>query len=104
MKIKTTLRFHLTLNIMVKINKTNKQTNQQKWLLLVRLRGKGSTPALLVEVQTCSATMAISVAVLQEDGNYLPPDPAILCLGTYLKDVHPTTETLAQPSSLLLYL
>ena len=76
MQIKTTLRFHLTPVRMTKINKTSWQ------LVLAWMWSKRNTHLLLVGVQTCIATMEISVVVPQEDVN-LPQDPPIALLGIY---------------------
>jgi hypothetical protein len=37
--------------------------------MLARMRSKRTTPPLLMGVQTCTATMEISVVAPQEDGN-----------------------------------
>lgn len=48
----------------------NGQDQQNKGQFMLSGRwSKGSTHPLLVGVQTCPATMEISVVVLQEDGN-----------------------------------
>ena len=41
---------------------------------------------MLVGMQTCTATVEISVAVSQETGSFLPQDPAISLLGIYPRD------------------
>ena len=62
MQIQTSLIFHLILARMAKINKTM-TAHADKDV------GKENTHPLLVGVQTCIATMEISVVVPQEDAN-----------------------------------
>ena len=54
--------------------------------MLVKMWSKRGTDPLLVEVQTCTATMGIRVAVPQEDAIHLPQDPGILLLGIQSND------------------
>ena len=42
---------------------------------------KGNTPALLVGVQTCTATLTINMVLLRKLGINLPQDPVIPLLG-----------------------
>ena len=53
--------------------------------MLESMWSKGGTHPLLVGMQTCAATLEISVAVSQETG-VLPQDPAIPLLGIYPRD------------------
>lgn len=55
--------------------------------MLVRMWSE-NTPPLLVGIQTCIATVEISVAVPQKDGNYLPQDPAKSFLGISQSMLH----------------
>lgn len=70
--------------------------------MLVKMWNKGNTHPLPVRVQTCVDIMEISLAILQENGNPSTLSSSYTTLGHITKSC-PTAETLAQPSSLLLY-
>ena len=54
--------------------------------MLARMWRKGNAFALLVEMQTCAATLENSMEVPQKFKNKLPYDPATAILGIYPKD------------------
>ena len=62
MQIKTTLTLHL-------ITVSEWLGSKQMTVMLVRMWGKGNTYLLLVEVQTCTSNMEISVEILQKAEN-----------------------------------
>ena len=57
--------------------------------MLERMQSKGNTPPLLVGMQTCTATLKISMVVSQKIGNQPTARPAIPLLGIYPKDAQP---------------
>ena len=93
MKIKTTLKFHLTPVRRAKIKSTS---DSSCW----RDAEQGEPPPLLVQVQTCSATLEINMTVSQKIGNqstsrlsyaapgHIPKGCSILSQGHLLNYVH----------------
>lgn len=61
--MKTILRAHITPVIMAKRKKNNWQ------FMLMRTQGKGNSDILVVEVQTGTVTVEISLAIPEETGN-----------------------------------
>jgi len=84
--IKTTLRFLLTPVRTAKLNNTNDSKDVEQG-----------------EHASVTATMEISEADPQKNGNYLPQDPAIPIMGICPKDASSYLKTLVQPCSLLFY-
>ena len=54
--------------------------------MLERMWSKGNTPPLLVEMQICTSTLEINMAVSQKIGNQPTSGPAIPFWGIYPKD------------------
>jgi hypothetical protein len=79
MKIKTILRFHLTLTRMAKIKNRWQQ-------MLARMWKKRNTPPFLVVLQACTTTLEIRLVVLRKLDIVLLEHPAIPLLGIYPKD------------------
>lgn len=63
--------------------------------MLMKTQGKGNTYSLLVGVQTCMATMGISMVVSQEAGNRYTSRSSCSNLGHTPKDSHPAADILA---------
>jgi hypothetical protein len=81
MQIKTTLKFHLTP---VRMAKFKNSGDSRVW------RGCGERGTLLHcwwECKLVTATLEISLAVLQKIGHSTTEDPAVSLLGIYLEDV-----------------
>jgi hypothetical protein len=55
--------------------------------MLARMWRKRNTPPLLVEFQTCTTTLEISLAVPQKIGHSTTGGSAIPLLGIYLEDI-----------------
>ena len=70
--------------------------------MLVRVRSKGNIYPSMVGVQTCTASVEISIVVLEESvPQGVPQDPVILHLDIYQRLLRLTTEELTHPCSLL---
>lgn len=98
-QIKTTLTFHLAQFSMVKINKINENSCWRE------CRGKEKPHPFLMRVQTCTASMEISVAVLKEAGNrqdlYIK---IVIHSGAYTQRIlHSSPEIFALPCLFLFY-